>query len=132
MDKPEIKSLKKRYLVWLYKTTKEALDRTERKFTQLEIDKFILKELNRLDKDRKAKNFVQELKTYIQNKEKEGVSLKYEGKELKPEYYFLALKLKAIEKAIAKKLGKSSLEEIKRYYEEEMTRRILQERQEKR
>ena len=46
MDAKEIKNLKKRYLIWFYKTTKEALDKIERKFTQMEIDKFILKELN--------------------------------------------------------------------------------------
>ena len=45
MDAKEIKNLKKRYLIWFYKTAKEALDKIERKFTQTEIDKFILKEL---------------------------------------------------------------------------------------
>lgn len=125
MDKQDLKNLKKRYLIWLYKTTKEALDKTERKFTQLEIDKFMLKELNRLDKSGKARQFIADFSVYIQNKEKDGLSLKYDGKELKPEYYFLVLKLKAIEKAITKEFDKSTLKEIKSLYEKEMTERIL-------
>lgn len=132
MDRQDLKNLKKRYSLWLYKTTKEALDKIERKFTQIEIDKFILKKLNQLDKPKKAQEFIAKLEAYIQNKEKEGLSLKYENKELKPEYYFLLLKLKAIEKAIAIKLGKSDLRKIKKSYEEEMLRRIMEERQEKR
>ena len=47
MDSRDEKNLNKRYLVWLYKTTKEAFDRFERKFTQLEIDKTILKEIEK-------------------------------------------------------------------------------------
>jgi hypothetical protein len=125
VDKQDLKNLKKRYLIWLYKTTKEALDKTERKFTQLEIDKFMLKELNRLDKSGKARQFIADFSVYIQNKEKDGLSLKYDGKELKPEYYFLVLKLKAIEKAITKEFDKSTLKEIKSLYEKEMTERIL-------
>ena len=45
MEKNDILNLKKRYLIWLYKEAKEALDKVDRKFTQLEIDKFILEEL---------------------------------------------------------------------------------------
>ena len=47
MEKNDILNLKKRYLIWLYKETKEALDRVDRKFTQIEIDKFILEELQK-------------------------------------------------------------------------------------
>lgn len=125
MDKQEIKSLKRRYLIWLYKTTKEAKDLIERKFTQLEIDRFILRELVNLGKDKKLEKFITEFKTYIQSKEREGLILKYEGKRLKPDYHFLVLKLKAIEKAIVKELGKSALQEIKSLYEKEMIERIL-------
>jgi len=125
MDKQDKKNLKKRYLAWLYKTTKDSLDRIERKFTQLDIDKFILNELNKLDKKSQAQKFIDEFKTYIQNKEKDGISLKYKGGQLNPDYYFLDLKLKAIEKAIIKELGKKALEEIKLLYEIEMTERIL-------
>ena len=54
MDK-DSRNLKKRYLIWLYKTTKEALDRIERKFTQADIDKFILMDMIRQDKDKKKR-----------------------------------------------------------------------------
>jgi hypothetical protein len=127
MGKQDVKDLKKRYLLWLYKTTKEALDKIERKFTQLEIDRFILQELRRLDKDKKIKKHIQEFESYIQNKEKEGLGLKYENGRLKPDYCFLALKLKAIESSIVKELGKNTLKEIKALYEKEMTERILRE-----
>jgi len=125
MDKQDLKNLKKRYLIWLYKTTKEALDKTERKFTQLEIDKFILKELNKLDKSSKVRQFIADFAAYVQNKEKEALSLKYENKELKPDYCFLVLKLKAVENAIIKEFDKGTLKEIKSLYEKEMTERIL-------
>ncbi|MCK9603205.1 MAG: hypothetical protein M0R66_02325 [Candidatus Omnitrophica bacterium] len=120
MDKQDVKGLKKRYLIWLYKVNKEALDRIERKFTQLEIDKFILKELKKQDKARSAEKSISEFSAYIQNKEKDGLSLKSQ-----PDYQFLSLKLKAIEKAAVKELGKKALEEIKALYEKEMTERIL-------
>jgi len=125
MDKRELKNLKKRYLIWLYKTTKEAVDRVERKFTQAEIDLSLLDEIKKADKNKKLEKFIAEFTTYVQNKQKEGQDLKYDGKELKPDYQFLDLKLKAIEKIIAKELGKEALEEIKLLYEIEMTERIL-------
>ncbi len=125
MEEQDKKNLKKRYLLWLYKTTKEALDKIERKFTQLEIDKFILKELKRLDKDKKIKKHIRGFESYIQNKEKEGLGLRYEFGQLKPDYCFLSLKLKAVENSIIKELGKNSLKEIKALYEKEMTGRIL-------
>jgi hypothetical protein len=125
IQKQDIKNLKKRYLIWLYKTTKETLDKIERKFTQLEIDKFILKELIRLDKDKKIKKHIREFENYIQNKEKEGLGLKYEFGQLKPGYCFLVLRLKAIESSIVKELGKNALKEIKALYEKEMSERIL-------
>lgn len=126
METNAAKNLKKRYLLWLYKTTREALDKIERKFTQLEIDSFILKELRKSDKDKKAKQCIDELEAYIQNKAKEGILLKYENKkELKPEYFFLTLKLAAIEKAIVVGFGKKFLQEITTLYEMEMVERIL-------
>ncbi|MCX5714919.1 MAG: hypothetical protein NT033_09030 [Candidatus Omnitrophica bacterium] len=128
MDKRDIRNLKKRYLVWLYKTTKEALDKTERKFTQLDIDRFLLKELKKEDKAKKSQKFIAEFQTYILNKEIEALGLKYEGKDLKSEYYFLEIKLKAIEKAILKETGRSGLDNIKDAYEQEMTKRILEEK----
>jgi hypothetical protein len=125
MEKQDILNLKKRYLIWLYKTTKEAWDKVERKFTQLDIDRAILDELNKLDSSKRAKSFIEGFANYIRNKEKEGLDLKYEGSKLKPNYYFLDLKLRAIEKVIVRELGKKALGEIKSLYEKEMTERIL-------
>lgn len=125
MDTKEIKNLKKRYLIWFYKNTKEALDKIERKSTQTEIDKFILKELKSKNKDKKADKFIAEFEAYILNKEMDGLGLKFEGKQIKPDYVFLELKLKAIEKAIVKEFGKKGLDEVKSLYEKEMTERIL-------
>jgi hypothetical protein len=125
MEKQDILNLKKRYLIWLYKTTKEAWDKVERKFTQLDIDRAILDELNKLDSSKRAKSFIEGFANYIRNKEKEGLDLKYEGSKLKPDYYFLDLKLRAIEKVIVRELGKKALGEIKSLYEKEMTERIL-------
>lgn len=132
MDKKDALNLKKRYLIWLYKTTKEALDRIERKFTQLKIDRFILKELKRTTKEKKLARFIAEFEGYIQSKEKDGLNLKYDGKQLRADYQFLPLKLKAIERAIVKELGLKALKGIKSLYEKEMIERIMQERQEKR
>ena len=125
MDKKDIKNLKKRYLVWFYKTAKEALDKIDRKFTQVEIDRFILKELKKADKYNMLQSFTSKFADYIQKKEDEGLNLKFENKKIKPEYLFFALRLQVIEKAIVKELGKKGLEEIKLLYEIEMTERIL-------
>jgi hypothetical protein len=125
MHTHDARNLKKRYLLWLYKTTKKSLDRIERKFTQLEIDRFILGYLKKLDRQKRAGGFIFDFKTYIANKEREALNLKYEGKNLKSEYYFLDLKLAAIEKVITQELGKKALLEIKSLYEREMTERIL-------
>jgi len=125
MNKPDLKNLKKRYLIWFYKTTKEALDKIERKFTQTEIDRFILKELKTKDKERRVELFIAQFEEYIQKKEQDGLSLKFENKKLKPHYVFLVLKLEAIEKSILRELGKKALEEIKLLYEVEMIERIL-------
>lgn len=125
VDKLDLNNLKKRYLLWLYKTTREAWDKIERKFTQLEIDRIILCELKKSAKGQKIQKFIQDFEVYIQNKERDGLSLKYENKALKPEYEFLMVKLKAIEKAVVKELGVRALKEIKSLYEKEMTERIL-------
>ena len=125
MDKREAKNLKKRYLIWFYKTTKEELDKIERKFTQVDIDRFILKELRKEDKDESIESFIAQFEEYIQKKEQDGLALKFENNKLKSGYLFLALKLEAIEKAIVKELGKKALDEIKLLYEIETTERIL-------
>ena len=125
MNKRDVKNLKKRYLIWFYKAAKEALDKIERKFTQVEIDRVILKKLKKADRDGTLGIFVRRFEDYIQKKKQEGFSLKYENKKLKPHYLFLTKKLEAIEKTISYELGKAALDEIKLLYETEMTERIL-------
>jgi len=125
MDKKDIKNLKKRYLVWFYKAAKEALDKIERKFTQVDIDRIILKELKKGNKDGSMEVSLRKFEEYIRKKEEDGLSLKYENKKLKPHYIFLVKKLEAIEKVISTEFGKDALDEIKLLYEMEMTERIL-------
>ncbi|MFZ5800889.1 MAG: hypothetical protein ACOY3D_05905 [Candidatus Omnitrophota bacterium] len=121
--------LKTRYLVWLYKTTKEAVDRVDRKFTQLEIDRQIraelVKEINRCAEKKALEKFLKELDEYIAKKETEAQSLK------NPAYVFLKLKLTAVENSIERLLDKKSLEEIKELYQQEMLRRIIEAKDER-
>ncbi len=136
MDKKDEKNLRVRYLTWLYKTTKEAFDRYERRFTQLEIDEFILKEMEKelkgayLPQEKKAlEKFVNDFRDYIVEKERDCLKLKYRGKKIEPEFIFLDVKLESIEKAIVRELGKDGLEKIKAAYQEEMIKRILEEKE---
>lgn len=137
MDKRDDKSLKKRYLAWLYKNTKEAFDRYERKFTQMEIDEFILKEMERelrgayLPHEKKAlEKYINDFRRYINAKEEQCLKLKYKGKKMNPEFIFLDVKLEAIEKAITRELGGEALSQIKDAYEGQMLKRIWEEKQE--
>ena len=136
MDKKDENNLKVRYLSWLYKTTKEAFDRFERKFTQIEIDEFILKEMEKelkglyLPQEKKAlEKMVNDFRNYIAEKEKACLKLKYKGKKIDPEFIFWDVKLEAIEKAILKEFGKEQLEKIKEAYHNQMLSRILEEEQ---
>ena len=132
MNNLDIKNLKKRYFVWLYKTTKEEFDKYERKFTQTDIDKDILLEMENalmgsyLPHEKEAlEKLVNNFKDYISGKEKICLELKYQGLKTNPEFIFLDVKLDVIEKLIIKEFGKKALEEIKELYEKEVTRRIL-------
>lgn len=131
MEKIRNKDLKKRYLIWFYKQAREALDKVDRKFTQLEIDRYILEQMSKLDKGKAARDHIEEFRAYIQNKEKDALGRKYNGDGLKPEYYFLQLKLQAIERSIEKESGKKGLDEVRSLYEQEMIKRILEEREQK-
>ncbi len=138
MDKQDVINLKKRYLIWLYKVTKEAFDRYERKFTQFEIDEFLLQEIEKELKDsympsekKELEKYVNDFRDYIAKKEEACLKLKYKGKRTNPEFIFLDVKLEAVEKAIARELGKEELKEIKDSYQQEMTKRIFQEREHK-
>jgi len=132
MDKTDLKNLKKRYLIWLYKVTKEAFDKYERKFTQLDIDKFMLREIESelqaayLPQEKEAiKSFIADFIKYIGDKENACAELRQGGKKTNAEFLFLDMKLQALEKAIVKELGKRWLARIKDMYEKEMTQRIL-------
>jgi len=132
MDNQDNKNLKKRYFVWLYKTTKEAFDKYERKFTQTEIDKDILKEIENTlmgsylpHEKAELEKLVDKFQEYIAAKEKACLELKYQGLKTNPEFIFLDVKLNAIEKLIIKELGRKGLTEIKVLYEKEMLQRIL-------
>lgn len=132
MNNQDIKNLKKRYFIWLYKTTKEAFDKYERKFTQIDIDKDILLEMENMllgaylphEKEALAK-LINNFRDYISSKEKACMELKYQNKKTNPDFIFLDMKLNTIEKLITKELGKRALEEIKSLYESEMIQRIL-------
>ena len=126
-NKIKERQLIRRYLIWCYKTTREALERIDRKFTQLTVDRHIMGLL-----PQKAGGAYQEkldeFQKYINEKEKAALEAKYAdpGKTiLNGEYVYLRNRLTAVEKTICDLLGKEGLEEIQLSYEEEMTKRIL-------
>lgn len=130
------KSLIRRYLLWCYKTTKEELDRIDRKFTQVLVDRHLLKYLNsRVDQDKAfqiCSHQILEFEKYINTKEQDGINQKFitaKDKTLKPDYLFLQARLKAIENAIKYFLGAKALLSFSTLYEKEMTRRILESRE---
>jgi hypothetical protein len=132
MKRRDIKNLKFRYLLWLYKTTKEKFDRIERKFTQVGIDKKMIHYMRKysntknLRRKNEARKLLNDFKEYINKKEKDGQELKFDGRKLRPEYYHLSPKLEAIEKTIIDELGCKELGGIKALYEQEMRRRIIE------
>jgi tRNA U38,U39,U40 pseudouridine synthase TruA len=132
-DKNDIRSLRKRYLFWLYKTTKDELDKIDRKFTQLAVDRALAAYLKK-----KARGFSRALKAslepfcgeweeYILHKESDARKLKFaEDGSLDAHYLFLRLKLQAIEQATQKYCGKKDLACFKGFYEEAAMKRILE------
>ena len=48
MNNQDVKNLKKRYFIWIYKNAKSVFDKFERKFTQVDIDKYILAEMEKM------------------------------------------------------------------------------------
>ena len=125
------KNLTRRYLIWAYKSTRESYERIERKTTQLIVDGYILKSLNRhknisnLD----YKKHVDDFSAYILKKQQEELSLKFTDankKSFHSQYLYLKNRLAAIEEEIVKFLGKTELKKIESLYEEEFTKRILQ------
>jgi len=132
MNNQDFKNLKKRYFIWLYKSTKEDFDKYERKFTQIDIDNDILTEMENAllgsylphEKDALQKH-IDDFQRYIQTKEKACSELRDQHKKINPDFIFSEIKLNAVEKIIIKELGRKGLEEIRSLYEEEMTQRIL-------
>ena len=132
----EHSSLKKRYLLWLYKTTKETVDKIDRKFIQLYIDRAILKQLLEVamgDDKQEWEKSIKDFQEYIENKEKYAITLKYtdSGKSLKANYIFLRSKLVSIEKIIVQEFGQKELKKIQLLYDQEMQKRILEEKEHK-
>ena len=129
------KDLVRRYFVWCYKTTKEEIDKIDRYFTQLKVDKYVLKELKQpvgCAEDKVSLEFVKfidQFQDYIKKKEDNVLKLKYQnGKDgnWNPNYQYLFCRMAALEKAILYFLGKNELGKIRMLYEAEMTQRILQ------
>ncbi|HAJ57022.1 MAG TPA: hypothetical protein DCL35_04555 [Candidatus Omnitrophica bacterium] len=132
-DKEDIRSLHRRYLLWLYKTTKDELDKIERKLTQLDIDKRIEKALKKKASGlpRGVKETLgpglKEWKEYIFQKESDAQKLKFnEDGSIVAGYLFLRLKLEAVADEVEARLGKKELARFKRLYEEACITRILE------
>ncbi|MDP2653944.1 MAG: hypothetical protein Q8Q08_07935 [Candidatus Omnitrophota bacterium] len=133
----EKKDLVRRYLLWCYKTTREDLERVDRKFTQLEADRRIL---THLDKNKtglagevaaKYRFKVEQFVKYIEDKEKGAVAQKFSDsarRSLQPEYLYLKNRFAAIEKTVVDLLGKGELRKMQELFEREFTRRILEAR----
>jgi len=126
-------SLTKRYLFWLYKVTKDELDKIERKFTQMDIDRDIQRLLDKKTKglDPALKKGIQphldEWQEYIFQKESDAQKLKFdEDGRLNASYLFLSLKLEAVTQIIRTRLGLRGYRQIQRLYEESLVKRILE------
>ena len=129
----DVGSLQKRYLFWLYKTTKDELDRIDRKFTQLDIDREML-DIFRHQADI-APDVVRggldalarEWKEYVAGKEADARKLRFddEGRVL-ASYYFLHLKLKGTLAIARRRFGANMFRYFKRLYEEASMRLIAQ------
>lgn len=135
---PRETALIRRYLIWCYKTTKEELDTTDRKFTQLKVDYRILRRLLRIGNRRIRTNqktyrkAIDDFRQYIAAKEKDANRQKYLNQKqdrFNARYLFLQNRLESIEGAIRFFLGSKELRRIQLLYEQEMIRRILEERE---
>lgn len=131
---PGDKNLIRRYLIWCYKTTKEDLDKVDRYFTQEMVDQVVIKELMRSSeyqssvKNPGLRSLVEGFVKYAAEKKAGADKRKFsdEGKhELRVDYQYLRLRLKAIEETARHFLGAVGLREIQHLYEQEMTNRIL-------
>ncbi len=129
---PDEKRLHGRYLLWLYKMTREEIEKVERKFTQLAVDRELEADLARASAGlaQEARQgvaaFLEEWRTYIAQKESDARKLKFDDRgRVAGKYLFLTLKLEAVEAAIRRREGAKGLNRIKALYEEMCVRRIL-------
>jgi hypothetical protein len=132
-DADDVRSLQKRYLFWLYKTTKDELDRIDRKFTQLDIDRAMLdffrgRAVGARDVVKGGVDiFVREWQEYVTGKEADARKLRFDEKGgILASYYFLHLKLKAVLDLAQRRFGARAVRDFKRYYEEASMRLIAQ------
>lgn len=119
----------RRYLLWAYKTTRESFERIERKTTQLLVDDYVLAHVS--NKKGTPPAMLAEFKGYVEQKRKDELKLKYNGKDKKrfrSEYIYLKNRLAAIEGAVRHFLGEKEMRRMKDLFEEEFTRRILEAR----
>ena len=131
------KDLIRRYLLWLFKTTKESFERIERKTTQLMVDQYVLQRIKTAGRKvpahgrREYDGLVKEFEAYIKIKQGDELKLKFlhgKGKSLHPQYVYLKHRLQAVEAAIRHFLGEKELRAMRSLYEKEFTGRILQAR----
>lgn len=132
------KNLYRRYLIWCYKTTKEEIERIDRKFTQLQVDdrllQFLLKKKEPFPSELAMHytNEIEKFRRYIKDKETNAQAQKFIDKDrkvLQPHYAYLKNRLDAVEKTILNLFGKKDLAAIRDGYEAEMTRRIWEARE---
>ena len=116
----------KRYLFWLYKTTRDELDRVDRKFTQLEVDRD-LQQIFEEYEGGEAAPFIEEWSRYIASKEADARKLKFDDKGgVLASYTFLHLKLKAVESVTTKLFGNRTVREFEHLIEDAAIKNILQ------
>lgn len=128
----------RRYLIWFYKTSKEALDKVDRYYTQHRADDFVLAYLKKTREFRSKEGYHQ-YKTLIQGFEKYKTEKKgkadikkfVEGKRsiLSQDYLYLKNRFLAVEKTIQYFLGPKELITIRELYEQEMIKRIIEARE---
>lgn len=127
LSKGDIKLLRERYLFWLYKTTKDELDKIDRKFTQIGIDKSIEAILRKNTKSlcsglrEDVGLMVEEWRRYLQKKESD-----VQGCDVAAKYIFLHMKLDTILKITRRIFGVSKVMTFKKLYHEAAMKRIIE------
>lgn len=133
LEKADLRMLSRRYLLWFYKATKDEVDKIERKFTQLEMDREIEKLLEKEAKllgaatSQGVAPHLKAWREYVFEKESEAQKLKFsDDGRIQPEYLFLHLKLKAVERVTTARFGRKTLCEFKKICETAAVKRIAE------